>query len=159
MEVIDKVIELDLGCVPEAAVSGAVLVETEHSTFLTFNAQRPITESSEAVGHAVVEFPMCSVTLFGYPNDEALPGHPLYSSGLGYYGIFEVLNPSWVKRIQQQNSVSFPKREGDRSTLRHFIITFHDSTFECLADDIHLTISNEPYKQIFDRITQRIMSE
>ena len=40
MEQIDKVIELDLGCVPEAAISGGVLVHTDWSTFLTFNAQR-----------------------------------------------------------------------------------------------------------------------
>src|SRR5260221_909969 len=156
---IDKVVELDLGCVPEAAISGGVLVQTDYSTFLTFNAQRIMGQRSERVGFALVEFPRCIITQFGYPNDEARVGHPLRSSGLGEYsyGIFEVLNPSWVKRIDQQNRIKFPK--WDSYAARHFMITFHDSTFECLAADIHLEIINEPYEHIFERIARRVVSE
>jgi hypothetical protein len=31
----------------------------------------------------------------GYPDNEALPGHPLYSKGLRHYGRYEVLESSW----------------------------------------------------------------
>ncbi len=158
MEKTDKVVELDLGCVPEAAISGAVLVQTEHSTFLTFNAMRKVGQRRERAGTALVEFRFCECTQFGYPNDEALPGHRLYSSGLGGYGIFEVLNPSWPKRLEQQNRVAYPDREL-YSSPRHFIITFHDSTFECLADDIALEVIDEPYAQVFERITRRVLAE
>ncbi len=157
MEEVDKVVELDLGCIPEAAISGAVLVQTEQSTFLTFNAFRKAGRQRERVGTALVEFRFCTCTLFGYPNDEALKGHPLYQAGLRSYGIFEVLNPSWARRLEQQNRVAFPKT-GTWSS-RHFIITFHDSTFECLADDIALEIIDEPYARIFERITQRVLAE
>jgi hypothetical protein len=95
MDETDKVVELELGCVPEAAISGGVLIRTDQSTFLTFNAVR-VTDNQqrEGIGHAVVEFPRCLLAEFGYPNDEALAGHPLYASGLRAYGIFEVLNSS-----------------------------------------------------------------
>jgi hypothetical protein len=44
-------------------------------------------------------------------------------------------------------------------TLRHFIITFHDSTFECLAEDLVLQAFDEPYEQVMRRITDRVLSE
>ncbi len=160
MEEIDKVVELDLGYTPEAAISGAVLVQTEQSTFLTFNAMRKVGQRREPAGSALVEFPFCQCTLFGYPNDEALPGHPLYSNGLdsGGYGIYEVLNPSWPKRLEAQNRVVFPDA-APYSSPRHFIITFHDNTFECLADDIVLEVIDEPYEQVFARIAKRVLAE
>src|SRR6185503_12768109 len=37
----DDIVELDLGVRPEAAVSGAICLQTEGVTFLTFNAMRP----------------------------------------------------------------------------------------------------------------------
>src|SRR4051794_26368763 len=94
---IDQVIELDLGFKPEPAVSGAVLTETEYSTFLTFNAVRRLSDGSVSrIGWAFIEFTRCIITKFGYPNDEALDGHPLRGKGLYGYGIFEVLISSWI---------------------------------------------------------------
>ncbi len=58
MDEIDKVIELELGGVPEAAISGGVLIRTDQSTILTFKAERVIdNQQREGIGHAVVEFP------------------------------------------------------------------------------------------------------
>jgi hypothetical protein len=73
---------------------------------------------------------------FGYPNDEALPGHPLYSRGLRNYGIFEVLNSTWRKMLADQNVVSFPNPKPSARSSRHFVVTFHDSTLECIAESI-----------------------
>jgi hypothetical protein len=92
----ESIVELNLGCRPEAAVSGAVLVQTELSTFLTFNAMRktdrvgPYGHYMEDAGIALVEFPSCAITKFGYPNDEGWSGIPR-TAGLSY-GIYEVRN-------------------------------------------------------------------
>ena len=83
---------------------------------------------------AVLRFPVCQIVKFGYPNDEALPGHPLYSKGLSYYGLFEVLDSSWIKTLAEQNLVSFPNPGPSRPSRRHFVVTFHDSTLECIAE-------------------------
>jgi hypothetical protein len=83
---------------------------------------------------AVLRFPVCTIVKFGDPNDEALPGHPLYPKGLGYYGLFEVLDSSWIKTLAEQNLVSFPNPSPSRGSNRHFVVTFHDSTFECIAE-------------------------
>ncbi len=70
---------------------------------------------------------------FGWPNDDALNGHPLYSRGLSPYDVFEVLNSSWIRSLERMNSVH-PHHDPARfQQLKHFIFTFHDSTFECIA--------------------------
>ena len=157
----DEVIELNLGIWPSASISGGVLVQTDYSTFLTFNALAQNSDGKyQDVGHALVEFMYCQCTKFGYPNDEARPGHPLYNKGLSNYGygIFEVLNSSWIDQLVEQNRVHFPKTVRNPAH-RHFIFTFHDSTFECIAEDLKLEILNLPYEQIFARISQRVIKE
>ena len=70
--------------------------------------------------------------MFGYPNDEALGGHPLYDKGLRHYRVYEVQNSSWITLIKQTNEKSFPGKSQIFDGDRHIIITFQDSTFECL---------------------------
>lgn len=155
-EQVDQVVELDLGYVPEAAVSGPLLIQDDYRAFVTFNAMRLGTDGRRIdADTAVVELKGCWLTKFGYPNDEALPGHPLYAKGLHAYGIFEVLGSSWISSVHAQNLVPFPKPNPRSSTSsRHFIFTFHDSTLECLADDISLKIWEGPYSRILAELTR-----
>ncbi|HEX4797440.1 MAG TPA: hypothetical protein VH370_26840 [Humisphaera sp.] len=159
----ETVIELELGCRPEAAISRAVLVQTESSAFLTFNAMRPTDRMSpyggpymEEAGVALVEFEMCSITKFGYPNDEAWRGIPR-TRGLSY-GIFEVRNSDWIRELTMLNRHSFPKTPDDTRS-RHFLFLFHDSSFECIAAGIKLELINGPYAKVFDRIRARVLAE
>jgi len=158
----DEIIELDLGVIPEAAISGAVCLQTEVITFLTFNAMRPTARMSpyggpylENAGTAVIEFKRCIVSRFGYPNDEPRSGIPQYQSV--DYGIYEVLNSTWIQEVVRMNRYSFPKTQDDY-VKRHFVFGFHDSTFECLADDLDLQVTNEPFDVIFDRIKRRAIN-
>ena len=43
--------------------------------------------------------------MFGPPNDEAFDGHPLARRGLRPYGAFEVTHSSWIRQLEQMNSV------------------------------------------------------
>src|SRR5690606_7023723 len=105
-------------CTPEAAVSGAILVQTEQSVFLSFSAMRPTDRMSprgspytEDAGVALVEFKTCAVTKFGYPNDEASRSIPR-TRGLSY-GIFEVLTSYWIRELTELNRYSFPDTPED----------------------------------------------
>ena len=83
---------------------------------------------------AIVVFNGPTVHSFGPPNDEAFSGHRLASIGLKPYGAFEVLNSSWIQELEKMNSVHpYHDREHFLADKRHFILTFHDSTFECIA--------------------------
>lgn len=155
----DQVVKLDLGFKPEAAISGEVLVQTERSTFLTFNAMGlgPDGIHYRGIGFALLEFNICLQTRFGLPNDEALPGHPLYSKGVQTYAMYEVLNSSWIDQLAEQNRVKFPTTTNFDS-FRHFILTFHESIFECVAEGFTSEVFDGPYEQLFARIAERVMS-
>lgn len=157
-EVADQIVELDLGFTPEAAVSGAVCLQTEEKAILTFNAMRATDWPTpyggfykEGAGTAIVEFTRCLVTRFGYPNDEARWGIPFYEEAS--YGIYEVLNSSWIKEIVRLNRYSFPTTS-DGYVAKHYLFAFHDSTFECLADGLTLKVVEQPYRATFEQIRQ-----
>ena len=159
----DEIIPLDLGITPEAAVSGAVCLQTENATFLTFNAMRPTGRPSphggfytQDAGTAIVEFKRCILTRFGYPNDEARWGIPRYKNLS--YDIYEVRNSTWIEDVVSMNRYSFPDTKDDYVT-RHFLFTFHDSTFECLADDLTVEVVNEPFHLTFERIRKRAFKD
>jgi hypothetical protein len=158
----ERVVELQLGITPEAAISGAVLVQTEISTFLTFNAMRATDRPfpgggyyREDAGTAIVEFTVCTATKFGYPNDEAWGSIPR-TKGLSY-GIFEVENSQWKLELSHLNRYAFPQTKEWGG--RHFLFLFHDSSFECIARDMKLEVTTEVYAEVFRRITSRILSE
>lgn len=70
---------------------------------------------------------------FGPPNDEALDGHPLYRFGLTFYAAHEVHHSRWIEELRDRNRVHHRHHDSQFDGLRHFIWTFHDSTFEVLA--------------------------
>jgi len=131
MTQVEEVVALEAPWAPSPGVPAPVLWQTESEAVLIYKAAAATEHEGE---HVVLVFAGCMATQFGYPNDEALPGHPLASKGLGYYDIFEVLNSSWLARLTEQNRKVFPNAAASTRQPRHFVVTFHDSTFECLAD-------------------------
>jgi hypothetical protein len=89
---------------------------------------------------AVVTFSAVHAHMFGPPNDEAFSGHPLASRGLGPYGAFEVDCSSWLRSLERMNSVHPYHRPERFSRYKHFILTFHDTTFECLAEAFSVSL-------------------
>jgi hypothetical protein len=159
----DRIIDLELGIQPEAAVSGAVVIQTEFSTVLTFNAMRPTDKMSPYggpymidAGTAIFRFKRCLATRFGYPNDEARDGIPRFKDTV--YGIYEVQHSSWIRDTIRDNRYRFPSTSDDYIG-RHLVFAFHDSTFECLTDDFEFELSTDPYTSILARIAERVCAE
>lgn len=152
----EAVVPIDIGCVPEAAASGAILLASEYSTFLIFNAQQEKEGHYVDAGLAIVEFSSCFVTKFGYPNDEAWGAIPR-TRELGY-AVYEVASSSWIVEIAELNRHAFPDRE-IVAGLRHFLFLFHDSSFECLASDLSVSRSRQPLSQVLAGLSARIAEE
>jgi hypothetical protein len=149
-------IPYDIGLLPDPGVSDAVVLQTEYITILIFRvSRRTLDLAGHSAGYGIVHIERCSLTKFGSPNDEALPGHHLYSKGLSYYGIYEVRNSLWVRNATEINRVSFPRTPD--SDQKHFIFTFHDSTFECICRDLRISLSNQPFSEILLAATKELL--
>jgi len=82
---------------------------------------------------AIVYFDLARSHMFGPPNDEAFEGHPLYSAGLRPYSVAEVRQSSWIRRLERMNAVHPAHRPEHFLKYRHYVLAFHDRTFECVA--------------------------
>lgn len=89
---------------------------------------------------AVVAFDSVYAHMFGPPNDEAFSGHPLSSRGLSPYGAFEIDRSSWLQSLIRMNSVHPYHRPERFSEFKHFVLSFHDTTFECLAKSFSVSL-------------------
>jgi hypothetical protein len=142
---LDRVVELNDAPPSSAGAPLPLVLSDEHNVLLGYlisvpdpnwdgtyvRSLGPLTPDQSV---AIVRFESPYAHLFGPPNDEALGGHPLASRGLRWYGVFEVMESSWIRRLERMNSVHpRHKRAWFLEDKRHFIFTFHDSTFECIA--------------------------
>lgn len=140
----DSVHELRLPQSSVGSPSPAVLA-TEQGLLLAYWLEEHAWPKDREFSHeacALVRFSGARVHLFGPPNDEAFDGHPLAARGLRPYRAFEVRQSSWIRCIERMNA-GHPRHDPARySRLRHFVFTFHDSTFECVALDFELAIED-----------------
>jgi hypothetical protein len=124
-----------------------IVVSDEHSLLISYLTSMPdpnwdgsyvesISPRTNQVPVVIVRFKLPYAHIFGPPNDEAFSGHPLAIRGLTPYGFFEVIDSSWIRVLERRNSVH-PRHERKwfLSRKRHFVFTFHDSVFECVAED------------------------
>jgi hypothetical protein len=157
---VDTVVEYEIGCFPELAVSGPIVMATDERLVFSFNATRPTPEGRRAdAGRAVVKVSPCLAFKFGYPNDEALPGHPLYKRGFEGVAVYEVLDSSWVAELGRQNRVNFPHSDVSNWGMRHFLFSVHESTLEVLGGGLAVSVSDEPSEVIVDRMRSWLLGQ
>lgn len=75
----------------------------------------------------VVEFSAAAFHQFGPPNAEGLHAHPLAGQGLRGDSAHEIVNSSLVADAWGPDAAEDGRR--------HYLLTFQDSTYECVASD------------------------
>jgi len=137
-----------IGCQPSPSVPAETVLADGWLTFLAFYAVSETVGSNgtlEDKGVAVLECVSCSMSKFGYPNDEGLPEHSLYDLGLGQrHPIVEVRNSPWAEEVAGQLRASARRIWGNRghdpekrgAELKHFIVLLKEATFECVATEL-----------------------
>ena len=163
----DRVIELKN--VPQSSVGAPipVVLSDEHNTFIAYlleyetNWENPTRADFERNGEpiAIVEFKMRRSFMFGSPNDEAFHGHPLYERGLHPYSVFEIENSSWVRKLEQMNSVHERHNSARFEKYKHFVFAFHDSTFECVAESFGISIHEGSLESALTEMQKRLFSK
>jgi hypothetical protein len=104
-------------------------------------------------GVATLTFKFFRIYKFGVPNDDLIIAHPYYKLGLKPYSFYLVEDSDWIKdikRIEKHHPYFNEKKYND---LNHYIITFKDNTFECIAKGFSIEYSSNPIKkQLSDTI-------
>jgi hypothetical protein len=101
---------------------------------------------------AIVDFPYCEAVKFGGPNDEVLHGHPLHGKGLQAYRAHTVVHSHWIAELQQINSVHSMYNPDHYTSLRHYLLVFHDDMFECLARSAVIEIVRDKLTDVLRRL-------
>jgi hypothetical protein len=117
----------------------------------------PASEGSEPL--AIVEFEWCYAHKFGGPNDEVIDGNPLYGRGLQAYGAHEVINSRWLAAEQALNSVHPGYRSEAWTQRKHYLLTFHDECFECLAEGYRVQLARCSFREAVDGVAGRLFEK
>ena len=137
----------DIGFVPEAAVSEPAFFQTERASLLTFSAVREKANwRREDAGYGLVEIVHCCTSSFGGPGDEDIEKDPAY-------GVFEIVNSRWKRLLSEHGGLYFPGTPGPGQ--RHFVFTFHDSTFQCIASDLRCMTLEPPFENVLAEVRKR----
>jgi hypothetical protein len=102
--------------------------------FLLFYLANPDPDRAAPEPLGVVEFHRVHSVRLGRPNDEAIEGHRLSGKGLRLYAAHRVVDSRWITEEERINSVHPQHRGGWHERLTHYVFSFHDETFECLAE-------------------------
>lgn len=138
------------------------ILSNEHNLYLIFytrnispdwHGQYVNVRTDNDDGIVTIKFNFFLQFKFGYPNDEAIEGHPLCKLGLRAYSIQKVIDSEWIKELSKMNSIHPAHQDEHFSEYEHFIFFFHDSCFEVVAEGY--TIDKDSKTNMSDEI-QRI---
>jgi hypothetical protein len=120
----DRVVALAEVPPPDPGDPLPVVLAKDGAVILSYVAGRELT--------IVATFPFCRAQLFGGPDAKSLRKHPLAERGLKAHGAFEVRDSSWARSLAAGEAPG-----------KHFIFTFRDSVFECVANDVGVELIRE----------------
>lgn len=146
------------------------LLQSELKTFLVYyiqtidpnwdgtyvNVKDPSSDIEDSI--AIVEWMGCRGAMLGGLNDEAISGHRLYNSGLKGvgYDAFIVKNSKWIEELRKGNSIHPYHKDEAFSKLNHYILLFHDTTFECIAESFKVEKVKDSMPEVLKSVAQRL---
>src|SRR6266571_5983295 len=102
---------VDLGVQPSPSAYDQLIIQgmgAMHVLFDAITTKKGRDGRYEDRGIAAVECVACTMTKYGYPNDEGRPEHSLWSQGLSecQSSIVEVCDSPWLKEVFDQMTQS-----------------------------------------------------
>lgn len=79
---------------------------------------------------------------FGLPDNETIHGHPYSKLGMESFSFYELKNSNLIKELQEIQKVHEYYNPLKWETYKHYILTFHDNMFECIAQDFEVRSEN-----------------
>lgn len=122
-------------------------------TYVSFNTDiedNRVLESdfSPCAGRIIIEFKQCRFSRTGPPSDETIAGHPYYKYGMNSCGFYELESSDLIQSLINVDQIHSRHNLARWKTYKHFILTFHDSIFECVATEFEINnVDIDLYKQ------------
>jgi len=154
----EHAVALDLpDLVWSAGAPEPVVLSSESRTVFLFD----VSDQAEtgAGERRLAEFVGCTSLRFGFPNDEALGGHPLYGNGLEFYRAHEVVGSTWLaelRRIESTHPQAFATPFPD---ARHYLLAFHDSILEAVATGVRVIATYASDAEALDAAVREISGQ
>jgi hypothetical protein len=159
----DEVVELEDAPQTSVGAPCPVVLAAEQGLHLAYYLQntpansdgtgmRIADEGSTGEPIALITFKAAYAHMFGPPNDEAFSGHPLAARGLSRYSVSEIKGSSWIRRLERMNSVHPYHRSEHFSAYKHFIFAFHDTTFECIAEEFEVSLHSTSITEVMGKM-------
>lgn len=157
----EHVVAINMGVEWAVGDSGVHLLRSERRTLLAFypGPSDPAFTDTLADVVGIIEWHGCRGAVLGSPNDEGLHGHRLWEHGLrevGYYNAAEVHGSVWIAEVERVAKAHVRHRPETVLGLRHFILMFHDTTFECIARGYTVTKVTRPLTEVLHDIINRL---
>jgi hypothetical protein len=149
-ETIDFPVKWDAGApMPHLLTNG-------YRTFLLFYLPDDFSEDDRTESVALVEFHHCMSSKLGTPNEEVFHSHPLHGKGLEPYTAQIVRNSKWIKELESINKVHIQYNQKLWHSLNHYILWFHDDTFECVAKSYEVEVFKKSIDEVLEEAAKRI---
>jgi hypothetical protein len=134
------------------------LIANEYRTFLLFYLRDEILGGEGVESISLVEFHGCISVKLGNPNEEVFHGHPLYGKGLEPYTAQIVRNSKWLGDLEAINKVHTQYNQEFWRSLNHYILWFHDATFECVATSYEVEVFQKSMPEVIVEATKRLLA-
>lgn len=153
----DEVIELKE--IPQSLVGAPmpIVLSDEHISMIAYYAQdEDIGPGGTGETIIVVSFTRCLAIMFIPPTEETFSGHPLASRGLKPYSAYLIKDSSWIRRLEKRNAAQSQQPPKLLEDHNHYVLSFQDSTFECIAGNYEFEIINGSMSDAIDMMKDKL---
>jgi hypothetical protein len=126
-----------------------IVISNENEIVIAFYAdeENPSKELQERnsiydKGVFVLKFKSFIKHSFGLPSNETISGHPYYKLGMRSFSFYELKSSDLIKQLQNIEKVHPYYTSEKWKEYRHYILTFHDNMFECVAKEFEVREEN-----------------
>jgi len=127
-----------------------VIIATDHDLLLLYNLAGDYDHVGLVTFQRARAHRLCGI------NDEVLNGHPLYDKGLEFYAAHEVDDSSWRDELRKAHSVHPRHNPAPWTSVKHYILCFHDNTLEVLAHGYSTEKRAGSIREVLDSLISKL---
>ncbi|TRX34097.1 hypothetical protein [Flavobacterium restrictum] len=79
---------------------------------------------------------------FGIPSNETINSHPYSKLGMESCSFYELIDSDYIKSLQDIEKMHPGYNPKKWNMYKHYILTFHDNMFECIAEGFEIREEN-----------------